>query len=153
MRRFQFRAQAVLDLRRREHDDARRALAAAERELAAATRLHADADAALREARTRALEAMGGALPAAQLAWHRAWLVRLEHQRTALAAAVTARDADVRRAAEACARARQRLESLERLRDKAREAWERAARAEEQKAIDALAGLRHIGNRRHDAPL
>ena len=44
-----------------------------------------------------------------------------------------------------------RLEALQRFRDKALRAWERAATAEEQKQIDALATLRHVAALRESA--
>jgi flagellar biosynthesis chaperone FliJ len=54
-------------------------------------------------------------------------------------------------ASAACLTARQRLESLERFRDKARLAWEHAVAADEQKQVDALATLRHVAALRESA--
>jgi flagellar biosynthesis chaperone FliJ len=83
--------------------------------------------------------------------WYRFWIVRLEHERTVCRSAVAAREREVAQATAACVAARQRLEALERFRDKARRAWEHAAAAEEQKQIDALATLRHVAALRESA--
>ena len=153
---FRIRAQAAVDLRRREFDEARRVLARASIDLRAAEDVRAEAEARLVAARFAAAREQGdsqvrGSIDTARLQWHRSWILRLEHERAVCAADVAARERDVARAAAAAVTARQRLEVLERFRDKARRAWEHAAAAEEQKAIDVLATLRHVAALRESA--
>jgi flagellar biosynthesis chaperone FliJ len=64
---------------------------------------------------------------------------------------VAARARDVAAAAHGAREAQRRLEALERFRDKARRAWDRAAAAEEQKENDAVATLRHVAASRESA--
>jgi flagellar export protein FliJ len=148
---FVFRAQAAIDLRQREYDAARRVLAHAMLDLRAAQDV-------LREARARHVGArescgreMTEGITAARVQWYRFWIVRLEREQALCAHAVLARERDVAAATTACLTARQRLEALERFRDKARQAWERAVAAEEQKQIDVLATLRHVAALRESA--
>jgi flagellar export protein FliJ len=150
MKAFRFRAQAALDLRRREYDEARRVLARATMDLHAARDVHAGAGARLREARERRGRELAGP-SVTPWAWYRSWIVRLEHELSVCAQDVAARERDVALATMASRTAQQRLEALERFRDKARDAWERAALAAEQKEIDALATLRHVAALRESA--
>jgi flagellar biosynthesis chaperone FliJ len=94
---------------------------------------------------------MSQGVDAARSQWYRFWIVRLEHERAVCATAVSARERDVALASAACLKTRQRLEALERFRHKAKHAWERAAAADEQKQIDALATLRHVAALRESA--
>jgi flagellar biosynthesis chaperone FliJ len=155
VRPFRFRAQAAVDLRRREFDEARRVLARASIDLRAAEDVRAEAEARLLAARDVAAREQGGemrgSIDTARWQWHRSWILRLEHERAVCAADVAARERDVSRAAAAAQTARQRLEVLERFREKARRAWEHVAAAEEQKQIDALATLRHVAALRESA--
>jgi flagellar export protein FliJ len=151
MKPFRFRAQAAIDLRRREFDEARRVLAHATLDLRAAERVHAEAERRMTGAREQCTRGMQGSIDTARLRWHQSWIVRLEHERAVCAADVAARDRDVARATASVLRARQRLEALERFKDKARDAWEHAAAAEEQKQIDVLATLRHVAALRESA--
>ena len=144
MKPFHFRAQAAIDLRQREFDEARRVLARATLDLRAAERVRAEADARIAAARDECTRGLRGTIDIARLRWHQSWIVRLEHEWAVCAADVAARERDVARASAAAMMARQRLEALERFKDKARTAWEHAAAAEEQKQIDALATLRHV---------
>jgi flagellar export protein FliJ len=152
VRPFRFRAQAALDLRQREYDAARRVLARAETDLRAARHVLAERDAALQDARTQCASAQSTAGTATQLQWYRFWIIRLEQERAAQARVVTAREQDAATAAAACQRARQRLESLERFKEKASAAWQRAALAEEQKELDSLATLRFVAQQRAADP-
>lgn len=140
---FIFRAQAALDLRQREHDARRRALATARWDLLAAERTLADDVRAVAEARQQADEALQRAYDPATMPWHERWIVRLERTQAAHAAVVTQRAAAVEQAAAACEIARQRLDAMERLRAKAWQAWLEAERKQEQRELDAFATLRH----------
>ena len=144
MKPFRFRAQAAVDLRQREYDEARRLLAHASLDLLAARDVFAEAETRLVGARTQCGNEMAQRYDAAREQWYRFWIVRLEHEQAMCAKAVAARERDVALASAACLTAHQRLEALERFRDKARHAWQHAVLAEEQKQIDALATLRHV---------
>ncbi len=141
---FTFRAQPALDLRQREFDASRRALATAEMEFHAAQQKYQESLRELADAHLGAQSAMARAVTVATIEWHRVWIARLERSRDALAAGVADRRAAVERAMAARDAARQRLEALERLKEKAREAWDEAARGQEQREADALATMRFV---------
>ena len=149
---FRFRAQAALDLRRRQFDTARRELAETERVRDEARRRVDAADASLAAARRDGSERAHRAGTITDWHWYRFWILRLEHERVAELAALSAREALVEASRAACARARQRYESLERFRDKAREAFEAAEAAAERKLIDELATRRFVTDVRARRP-
>jgi flagellar biosynthesis chaperone FliJ len=148
---FRFRAQAAIDLRQREYDEARRVLARASLDLRAAQDVFGEASDRLTGAQEQGGREMRERIDAARAQWYRFWIVRLEHERAVCARAVAAREREVALATAACLSSKQRLESLERVRDKARQAWEHAVAIEEQKQIDALATLRHVAAHRESA--
>ncbi len=140
---FRFRAQAALDLRRREYEVAQRELAATQRDLQLAqVRLH-QASAAVVTAERTATDAQSSSAPAYELDWYRFWIVRLVHERQAHTLTVAARERRVADAIAACQRAHQRCEALERFREKARRAHDAAESAIERKLIDELATRRY----------
>jgi flagellar export protein FliJ len=139
---FKFRAQAALDLRARELAAAQRELARAEGVRDAARQRVTQADAEIVRARLQAAEAQQTATTVSGLEWYRFWILRLVHERTAHAATLAAREEDVARAAAACMRAHQRRESLDRFKEKARDAFDAAQQAAEMKLIDELATRR-----------
>ena len=142
MKKFKFRAQAALDLRQRALEDAPRQLARTEELRDAARRRLQEAEAAAGRARPEATETERTAADVTALQWYRFWILRLDHERTAHAATLAARERDVTQAAAACMRARQRRESLDRFRRKAQAAHEDAEQAAEMKLIDELATRR-----------
>jgi len=144
---FTFRAQPALDLRQRELDARRRDLATAEWELRAARQLFTEAEQTLADAHRRGAEAMrhGGI---EQYVWHRVWIDRVERAKAAHAVAVAQRQEDVAHAAAACLTAKQRVDAMEKLKEKARAAWEEEARLREQREFDALATMRFVSRRR-----
>lgn len=148
MRGFTFRAQAALDLRQREDEAAQRALAKADAELRAAAMALGDATARAEEARTQCASALAMPGGLALQLWYRSWIMRLDRERDACASALAARDKARTRAAAERARTHQRVEALERFKDKAIRAWEQRAAAEEQKHLDALGTLRFFTDRR-----
>ena len=143
MKQFKFRAQAALDLRQRELEEAQRQLARTEelRDIARRRLQQADDDRA--QARVQANEAQRTAGDVTALQWYRFWILRLDHERAAHAAALAAREHDVTQAVAACMRAKQRRESLDRFRKKAQAAHEHAELAAEMKVIDELATRRY----------
>jgi flagellar export protein FliJ len=142
MSKFRFRAQAALDLRRKELEAAQQDLARAERDRDAARQRVEEADARVQGARQSATEAGRGSGSASELEWYRFWILRLDHERHAAATALAAREAEVIRAAAACIHAKQRCESLEKMRENAERGHRAAERDAERKVIDELATRR-----------
>ncbi len=127
---------------------ATRALAEAERQLLQGRAVMAEADGRLADARTGpiAVPARGGALTDGR--WHRSWIVRLEVERRGAVERVRMLEAGVALALAARRRTHQRLESLDRFREKARDRHDETAEAAEQKLLDALATMRYTAARR-----
>jgi len=151
VKRFVFRAQAAIDLRQREYDEARRVVARASLDLRAAQDVWSEARARQVEAREQWAREMTQSIDPARSQWYRFWIERLEHEQATCAKAVAARERELALATAACQATHQRLEALLRFRDKAFDAWQRAAAADEQKQIDALATLRHVAAHRESA--
>ena len=149
MRPFRFRAQAALQLRRREHDQALAHQARAQTALAAAQDLVDAADRAVREADARLTAMIQTPTSQVQLDWYRSWRVRCRAERERGEEQRQAREVDVREAATRVGTTHQRMRSLERLHDHALAEWRRAADQEEMKLMDALGTARFT--RRKDA--
>jgi flagellar biosynthesis chaperone FliJ len=126
---FRFRAQAALDLRTRQLQDAQREVARLEGDRDVARQRLEAADAAIAGAKSQASDATKTATDCTALQWYQFWILRLSHERKAYAAALAAREEAVARAAAACMRANQRREALDRFRDKARGHYEAAEAA------------------------
>lgn len=142
MRAFRFRAQVVLDLRRREEEAARAALARhralSERAWGLVQRARgtlAEAGAAL------AREAAGGA-PHQTLMWHQSWITRLRREARAAAEAAAAADQAAAEAVSAVQRATQRRRVLERLHDRALRAYREARSRADLAEMNQLATVR-----------
>ena len=144
---FKFRAQAALDLRTRQLQDAQRELARVEGDRDAARLRVTTADAALDEARAQAAAAQRTATDCTALQWYRFWILRLSHERKAHGATLAAKEVAVANAAAACMRAQQRREALDRFREKARLGYEAQEAAAERKLIDELATRRYAATR------
>jgi flagellar export protein FliJ len=141
---FTFRAQAALDLRRREYTVRRRALATAQWDVQLARQDLTLAQEQVVTARHDAGAAMQRVLDAEALRWHQLWIGRLERARAAHESLVGEKQAVLAQVAAACEAARHRVEAMERLREKAWVAWREAARLREQREFDALATMRHV---------
>ena len=144
---FTFRAQPALDLRTRELDARRRDLATAEWELRAARQLFTEAEQTLRDAHDQARVTLQHA-GIEQYVWHRVWIDRVERAKAAHAVTVAQRQEDVANSAAACRKAKQRVDAMEKLKEKARAAWEEEARLREQRELDALATMRFVSRTR-----
>jgi flagellar export protein FliJ len=144
---FTFRAQPALDVRKRELDTRRRELATTEWELRAARQLFTEAEQTLRTAHQNAGETLRHA-GVEQYVWHRVWIDRVERAKAAHAVTVARRQDDVAKAAAACRKAKQRVDAMEKLKEKARAAWEHEARLREQRELDALATMRFVADAR-----
>lgn len=142
---FTFRAQPALDVRKRELDTRRRELGTAEWELRAARQLFTEAEQTLRDAHDRARVTLQHA-GIEQYVWHRVWIDRVERAKAAHAVTVAQRQDDVAKAAASCRKAKQRVDAMEKLREKALAAWEHEARLREQRELDALATMRFVSD-------
>ena len=147
-RGFRFRAQAALDLRRREDDEAHRALARAEAALIEARRGLADVEQRAIAAREQCAEVMRRAGGTPEQWWYQSWIIRLDRERSASASIVEAREKQQQQALVARARTHQRVRALERFKEKLTQAWERHRATEDQKYLDALATIRFGTSRR-----
>jgi flagellar export protein FliJ len=144
---FRFRAQAAIELRRRAHDDARAALARIEAELRRSEESQQRARDAAADATRAATEDLRRDPHSPAQSWHRTWMFGKQRDCAAAARAVMTRQRERDTARAAWLVARQRLESLERLRDKAWRQWQAQAAAEEQKQYDAIATMRHAAGK------
>jgi flagellar export protein FliJ len=142
MSAFRFRAQAALDLRRREWQTAQGNLARAEQVREMAARDVEKAALALAEAQNVSAEGARETRTATELQWYRFWMIRLDHERRGAQSLLAARQGDVAKMSAACLHAKQRYESLERLQEKMRRTHERAEADAERKVIDEIATLR-----------
>jgi flagellar biosynthesis chaperone FliJ len=147
MRPFRFRAQAALDLRQREHDEALRHRARAQAALDAADAAIAEAEAVIVAAERELASVMGGALEHSRIEWHRSWRSRCVQERTLLLTRRTQQDQELQQAAQQVSDTHRRLRSLERLREHAVVAWNRTGQQEERKTMDALAASRFVQER------
>lgn len=147
MRAFRFRAEAALELRRWQDDEAQRVLARAEdaARQAEATRDAARARLAATIDEASAREHEAGALT--WQVWYRNWIEGLRRDLARRAQQVEERRTEVRRCAARAVEARRKRKSLERFRERALEAWQDAAAHEEQQAMDELATLRFTRSR------
>ena len=142
MRPFRFRAEAALQMRRREHDRALVMLARAQAAFVAAQQGVEAAQKVIEHADRELQQAMQTPDPQLPLGWYRSWRLKVREDHRAAEARRDARDKDVREAAGEVSRSRQRVRSLERLRELAVAAWERESRRSDQRTMDALASMR-----------
>lgn len=142
MRSFKFRAQAAIQVRRREHDQALVRLAQAQAALEVAERSLEEADRALNEADNHLRAAMQAPVSQAPLEWYRSWRVRRSGEWQQCERFCRAREIDVEQATMHVNTTRLRVRSLERLHEIALVSWRREAHLDDQKTMDALAALR-----------
>lgn len=144
MRPFVFRAQVALDLRQKRDEDARRELAAANATVARAEAALADANGRVDAAHEAARQAQATATDTTAHVWYRNW-IRIQQQDVERRQdELDHRREEARTAHERATRAHVDLRVLERLKERARRAYDLAAAREEQKAIDWLAVLRSL---------
>ena len=144
MRPFRFRAQAALDFRRRQYDKALLQQASARRALDAADQAFEEAGRVIRAAELQLGDAMRAPLAHSQIEWHRAWRGRCAGDQARWERQRDEHRLDVQRKTELVMTAYRRVRSLERLRDLAIVAWNRASQQEERKTMDALAASRIV---------
>lgn len=144
---FKFRAQAALDLRTRELHDAQRELARLEADRDAARMRLGQSEAAVSGARQTAATVMRGGTDCTSLQWYQFWILRLDHERRSAVAALATKEAALGKGIEACMRAQQKRESLDRFREKSKAGYDAAEAATERKLIDELATRRYAAIR------
>ena len=148
MRPFKFRAQAALDLRKRQDDEAQRNLAATTRgRLQAETSVEV-ASAAVDESMQQARNALQSAAPSDLHVWHRNWIVsrkqELAVQREALVKARAAEQLARQRAQDA----RRAVRSLERWFDRVWRRHQQAQNRVEQRELDEMGSRRYVARTR-----
>jgi flagellar export protein FliJ len=136
---FRFRAAAVLDVRRRQHELAQTQLAHAQQERDAAARIVREAEEAghCAERGYRASLEAGGA--AGALERHRTWIARRQAETDDRRRQLDERHVAVHHAAADLRHAYTRVRVLERLRDRAWEKYQHEARRRESIEMDYLA--------------
>ncbi len=135
---FRFRTQAALDLRRSQDEDARRLFGEATQAVARAELVLDQAMTAVGDAIRNASEVGAHASGVTMLTWHRNWITSRKHDADQQRSRVEQCRADAEIAALAAQQARRKLRSLERLRERALQAYMAAERRHEQKQLDAL---------------
>lgn len=143
MKRFVFRAQPALDLRLKQEDDARRALAVAES-------LARDARASLEEAERLLTDMMrrgrddDAAGDVTASIWYRNWLIGQKRRIAQCREALRQREQAVVEAVGHAQLARRKAKSLECFRDHSWQRYRREEAREEQKVLDELGGIRFV---------
>jgi flagellar export protein FliJ len=151
MAKFIFRAQAALDLRRKQEDAAKLALAEAQARLHEAERATVQAAGLLTDARQRARDTEAEANDPTLAIWYRNWIHRLRREVARCEQILDGRQADAKAAEAKALEARRAVRVIEKLRDRAWDAHTTRERREEQKALDLLGvmqyAIRHLGDR------
>jgi flagellar export protein FliJ len=144
MQPFVFRAQVALDLRHKRDDDARRELAGANAAVARAEATLAAARGRVNGAHADARQAQATATDTTAHVWYRNWIVIQQQDVQRRQDELECRREEARMARERATRAHVDLRVLERLKERARRAYDQAVTREEQKSIDWLAVLRSL---------
>jgi flagellar export protein FliJ len=151
MAKFVFRAQAALDLRQKQEDAAKLALAEAQARLQEAELAMMRAEAAVDDGLTRARDTEKEASDPTLAIWYRNWIHRLRREVARAAQILDGRQADAKAAEAKAMEARRAVRVIEKLRDRAWNAHTTRERQEEQKALDLLGvmqyAIRHLGDR------
>lgn len=150
MAAFRFRLQTALDLRFRQEDEAKAALALAETRRAEASARRDDAHAALSATLERSLEAEGRTGELTERLWYRNWIVAQRHEVERRQHELDAREATVRQATAVAQEAHRKRRVLERLKARAAASFGAEERRQEQKGFDDLGTLRFTTARRGD---
>lgn len=150
MARFAFRLQAALDLRKRQEDEARVALAHAETRKRDAERERDAALAALAASMSRGREADSRPGDLTERVWYRNWILGQRREVERRQRRVDASGEEVRQATARAQQAYRKRRMLEKLRERAVTTFDQVERREEQKALNDLGTLRHSLARRGD---
>lgn len=148
MARFRFRAQAAMDLRRKQDEDAQRALGEARRATQQAQAALDHERRVLDEAMVQARREAEQAYDATRAVWYRNWMSRQQQVIAAATRALEERRTAERTATEHAMQARRKLRALERLKDRLWKAFLAAELRAEQKELDVLGSLRYVARER-----
>jgi flagellar export protein FliJ len=144
MKPFRFRAATILDLRRREEDEARAVFArASAAEHTAAEHLEG-ISARAEQGRANTRELYQGTAPAWLVGWHQSWMFKQRLELDARRRELTAASAVVAQANTALRTAFRRRRVLERLRERALHRYTVESERQETREMNLLAGLRHL---------
>jgi flagellar export protein FliJ len=143
MSTFRFRAAVVLELRSRQERDAAAVLSRAEMSLVQARTRVSEAIRVRQDAQTVELDRQRQGATSSEIEWHRNWITRLASTVEERRAEFELRQSEVRTAEQAWRGARQRLLTIERMRERAWAKFQRAEQREEMKVIDELVSLRY----------
>jgi flagellar export protein FliJ len=143
---FTFRAQPALDVRKRELDAGAASWARGVGTARGAPALHGSGADIARRARSGARHAAHAGVE--QYVWHRVWIDRVERAKAAHAVTVAQRQDDVAKARPRAARPKQRVDAMEKLKEKALSRVGHEARLREQRELDALATMRFVADAR-----
>jgi flagellar export protein FliJ len=141
---FRFRAQVVLDLRRKQEDAAAAALAEAEAAVQRAVEQRAAKTAERQHALDRRLTAQRDGTSGATLEWHWNWINGLEAAVERLGRDLDARRLEAGVAERAWREARRRRLVIERMRDRLLRRHQAAEQQKDARAMDELARLRFV---------
>jgi len=144
---FTFRAQAALDLRRRDEDAARRALGVARQAVAAAAGAVAAAEAELAEGLRRGRDERLRATDTLMTVWLRDWHAGQRRRVADLQHDLARRREEERKAAGVLLEATRRVRTLEQLRERLLREFEDAARRAEAREMNWIGTLRHLAGR------
>jgi flagellar export protein FliJ len=149
--KFIFRAQVALDLRRKQEDVARLALAEAQSRLHLAEWDLQSAQTQLAEGLARARDTEAEASDPTLAIWYRNWIHRQRREVARCLQILDGRQADVKEAEAKAMEARRAVRMLEKLKDRAWSEHTTRERRDEQKALDLLGvmqyAIRHMGDR------
>jgi flagellar FliJ protein len=150
MAAFRFRLQPALDLRVRQEDEARAALARAESARRTAERQRDEASEALQQAMARSREAEARSGDMTERLWYRNWIVAQRHDVQRRQQVLAGREAAVGQATAVAQDAHRKRRILERLKDRAVARFDVEQRREEQKGFDDLGTIRFTLAKRGD---
>lgn len=142
-KRFVFRAEVALAMRRREEEHAQRELAAANERERQAQEARDAARFRVEEAQRRAREAEARVGAATERVWHRNWILAQRQLEERAQRLLDLRQQEVRHATAQALEAHRRRKALDRLKERFLQKWALAAERDEQKAVDELAISRH----------
>jgi len=143
MRKFLFRAQVALDLRRKREEEARLALAETQRHAQRAEEALRQAQMRADDATRRAAEAEAQATDPVLAIWYRNWITRQRRDVARGVQVLDGRRADVKAAEQRTLEAHRAVRALETLRQRALDAHGREERRAEQKEIDLLGVMQY----------
>ncbi len=141
---FRFRAAAALDMRRKQEDTARLALAVAENAVILATQQAKDAADRVSDEGRKLVDAQREGTEAWRVQWHRAWIERQRTEAAARARDVSQRTTDARAALAVTREAMKKRRVLERLRDRSWHKFQKDEHDQHVRDMNELATLRFV---------